>query len=47
MRRGEGRPEVEQRIATAAIEGLSHEETRPRCERVLWDLVCAIETEQS
>jgi hypothetical protein len=47
MHRAENRPAVEQRIATAAIEGLSREETRPRCERVLWDLVGSTETKQS
>jgi len=42
MHQAEGRPAVEQRIATAAIEGLPHEETRPRCEMILKDLVCGV-----
>lgn len=39
MYEAEDRPGVEQRIATAAIEGLPRKETRARCERILWVLV--------
>ncbi len=44
MFKAEGHPEIEQRIAEAAIEGVGRDATRPRCETILWDLVCSVES---